>query len=129
MKVLFCGDREWTDRQMIAKRLVALKDKFPGLLLCHGAARGADTIAGEEAIRLKIPVTVFPAQWSRYGRGAGPIRNQQMLDEFKPNLVEAFHDNIESSKGTKDMISRARRSRIVAVVNSHASATLASEAT
>lgn len=117
MRVLFCGDRNWSDRALIARRLFALKEKFPGIIICHGAACGADTLAGQEATRLGIPVTVFPAQWEKYGRGAGPIRNSQMLDEFKPDLVEAFHNNIEQSKGTKNMVTQARARGITAVVN------------
>lgn len=50
----------------------------------------------------------FPADWKRYGKAAGPIRNQQMIDEGKPDLVLAFHENINESRGTKDMVARAR---------------------
>jgi hypothetical protein len=47
------------------------------------------------------------AKWEKYGLAAGPIRNQEMLDTYKPDLVVAFHNDIEHSKGTKDMITRA----------------------
>jgi len=51
----------------------------------------------------------FPADWKSYGKGAGPIRNQLMLDEGKPDLVLAFHNDISSSRGTADMIRRAKK--------------------
>ena len=54
----------------------------------------------------------FPADWKKYGRAAGPIRNKQMLNEGKPDLVLAFHTNIENSKGTKSMIQIAKKSEI-----------------
>jgi hypothetical protein len=43
----------------------------------------------------------------RVRRVAGPIRNQQMLDEGHPDLVIAFHDNMSESRGTRDMVGRA----------------------
>lgn len=76
----------------------------------EGEARGADRLAAEAARRLGIPshrILRFPAKWGKYGKAAGPIRNQQMLDEGKPTLVLAYHNDLENSKGTKDMVSRA----------------------
>jgi hypothetical protein len=81
-----------------------------GSIICHGDARGADREAGYEARRLGLEVVVFPANWSRYGKAAGPIRNQQMLDEFKPDLVLAFP--ILTSVGTYDMIMKATRAGV-----------------
>jgi len=74
----------------------------------HGNAAGADRLGASCAIELNIPIRSFPANWSAYGRAAGPIRNRQMLDE-KPDLVLAFHSNIEASKGTKDCITEAAK--------------------
>lgn len=50
----------------------------------------------------------FPADWKQYGKAAGPIRNKQMLDEGQPDLVLCFHDDIEKSKGTKNMYELAK---------------------
>lgn len=44
------------------------------------------------------------ADWSKYGKAAGPMRNQKMLDEYKPDLVVA----LPGGRGTADMVSRAR---------------------
>lgn len=54
----------------------------------------------------------FPADWDKYGRSAGPIRNGEMLKQGKPDLVVAFHDDIENSKETKDMVRQAREAGI-----------------
>src|SRR5262249_47881897 len=69
-----------------------------------GGARGADTIAAEWAKARSLPCDVFMANWAELGRKAGPIRNQQMLGEGRPNLVVAF----PGGRGTEDMIRRAR---------------------
>ena len=53
-----------------------------------------------------------PANWVKYGRAAGPIRNRRMLELVPPDLVVAFHDDLESSRGTKDMVIAARQAEI-----------------
>ncbi len=112
MKVLVCGDRNWTDGQAIERELLKLCRQTLVSRVIHGAARGADTLAGRAAKNLYIPQIPFPAQWDKYGRAAGPIRNQQMLDDGRPDLVLAFHENIKASKGTKDMVRRAKKAGI-----------------
>ena len=76
-------------------------------------------MAGQVAKKLGIPVLGFPAQWDTYGRGAGFARNVQMLREGKPDYVLAFHDRIETSKGTGHMVDIARRAGIEVEVWSH----------
>jgi len=108
VRVLACGDRNWSDAAKIRERLARL----PGdTVIVHGAARGADTLAGLVANRLKLVVEAFPADWERYGRAAGPIRNREMLDT-RPDLVIAFHSNLAESKGTRDCVNEAKRRHI-----------------
>ena len=104
-RILVTGSRNWVDEKKV---YAALREELPVSLLIEGEAKGADTIAKQAAQRLGIKVLPFRADWRRYGRSAGPIRNQRMLDEGKPDLVLAFHENLEHSKGTKDMINRAK---------------------
>lgn len=80
-------------------------------IIIHGAAQGADHIAGKAASALGFDVIAVPAKWHIYGRSAGPRRNKEMLD-MNPNLVIAFHADITKSKGTKNMLSIARRAKI-----------------
>ena len=110
MNILCCGDRNWTCYATIHSRLTQYRNT--DVTIIHGNARGADRIAAKAGIDLGLSIKSFPAQWKIYGRGAGPIRNQQMLDEGKPDLVLAFHDDIRNSKGTKDMVERAKRAGI-----------------
>lgn len=104
MKVLVCGDRNWKDWSKIRTRLVELKPSS----VITGGARGADTIAAISSSELGVPVQVFPANWSTYGRAAGPIRNREMLDQY-PDLVLAFHSDLSKSKGTADCVREARK--------------------
>ena len=80
--LLGCGGRElaWPIEQVAAvlERLAASR---PVLQLIHGAARGADRAVAEAGVLLGWPVLAMPAQWQRYGRGAGMIRNGQMLEQ------------------------------------------------
>jgi len=55
-----------------------------------------------------IQVRCYNADWQRHGRGAGPIRNQAMLDDGKPHLVIAF----PGGRGTVDMIRRAKAAAV-----------------
>jgi len=98
-RILICGDREYKDWTQIRDYLDTISRTT---IIIHGGARGADSIAGNLAISLKMKVIKFPAEWDKYGKGAGLIRNQQMLDEGHPDLVIYFHKDIENSKGTKD---------------------------
>jgi len=117
VRVLVCGGRYWNDAEAIRRELVALGPSVECVI--HGGADGADTLAGRVAAELGIPVRVFRAEWDRYGRAAGPIRNTRMLDEGQPDLVLAFHADLSRSRGTADMVAKARARGIpVRVVDS-----------
>jgi hypothetical protein len=91
IKVLVCGGRDFNDQYLLYSVLGTLHDGKPKIAeLIHGAARGADQMAGAWAIQNRVPVRAFPADWDKHGRAAGPIRNEQMLREGKPDLVLAF---------------------------------------
>lgn len=76
-----------------------------------GGAPGADSLANLAAVKLGLPIIVFKAEWDKYGKSAGPIRNQQMLDQ-KPDLVVAFHSTLGITPGTLDMVTRAQRAGV-----------------
>jgi len=106
-RVLVCGDRNWTDELAIRSWLCWLQDWGFDTVI-EGEARGADTIARNEARLCGMEVVKFPADWKLYHKAAGAIRNKQMLVEGKPDLVLAFHSDIERSKGTKLMLKLAQ---------------------
>lgn len=110
MRVLICGDRNWTDVNRIGRVLLTAFNTETDTII-HGAARGADTIAGVLAEWLGYSVEAYPADWEQYKRAAGPIRNQQMLDTGI-DLAFAFHNDIENSKGTADMVKRLKEAGV-----------------
>lgn len=120
MNILLCGSRDWNDFITIKTYLEKLNNSDnqiqKPITIIHGGCKGADSIAGYIAAQLGFQVRVYKADWSKYGKAAGPIRNQQMLDEGKPNLVVAFHNALEDSKGTLDMVTRAKKIGIDVII-------------
>ncbi len=109
-KILVCGGRDFTDRSLIYRLLdqVIAAMNWHKVEIISGAARGADSLAIDWAVLREHKYTAFPADWKQYGRQAGPIRNQKMLDIGKPDLVIAF----PGGRGTADMIERTRNARV-----------------
>lgn len=115
MKVLICGARDYDKVEPILWILYGLTYHDKSLRLVEGEARGADSISREVAYHLNetypdldIHVKKYPADWKKYGRAAGAIRNRQQFDEEQPDVVVGFNDNIDTSKGTKDMLDYAK---------------------
>ena len=112
MRVIVCGSRNWGEypnqREQIYAALDGIHAVTPITFLWHGNARGVDTVAGTWA-KLKKTIRVFPtpAEWSRYGDRAGPIRNKSMLGNGI-DLVIAF----PGGKGTTNMIAQAMRAGV-----------------
>lgn len=119
MRVLVCGSRGWHDpepiRLALAECLYESLDAGEELVVIHGAAKGADALAGEVATQFNAKVIAVPAEWDVYGRGAGPKRNQKMLDEHQPELVLAFRSTGKSN-GTDDMVARAHKAGVTTIV-------------
>lgn len=107
MRVVVTGGRDYADRQRLFGALDALHARLPITLLIHGGAQGADHLAWVWARERGIPDEVYFADWN-LGRKAGPLRNQRMLDEGKPDRVVIFR----GGKGTDDMTRRALRAKV-----------------
>lgn len=109
MRVLVCGGRDYEDRARVWSVLNELHSRQKITTVITGGAKGADTFARGWAVGTPgVTSLVFPAKWAEQGRGAGPRRNQQMLDEGKPQIVVAFPGGV----GTADMVSRARKAGV-----------------
>lgn len=129
--MIACGDRNWKDEALVYATLTALRaETEDGFLVIEGKARGADTLAWLWATTSNDPSIYHqrvPADWEKLGKAAGVLRNQRMLnmllrlrDDGADVLVVAFHDDIDSSKGTGDMVKRARAAGVEVHVVSHA---------
>lgn len=109
-RVIVCGSRKWYDRQLIQDTLSDLmihRGWCP--IIVHGAARGADRIADEEAGKCGFLTEPHPANWDLYGKSAGFIRNIEMA-QAGADLCIAFWDG--SSAGTKHMMDTAKKYEI-----------------
>jgi YspA, cpYpsA-related SLOG family len=110
-RVLVCGGRDYADYNAVLQQVRLLGSQ---VVVVHGAARGADTLAGMAAKELGLAVEVHPARWAEFGKAAGHIRNQEMLDSGV-DLVLAF----PGGRGTENMkrIARAAGVQVVEVGN------------
>lgn len=107
-RVLVCGGRNYSDSIQLSTVLCELDVARAFTVLIHGGASGADRMAGIWARDGGIAVESYPAEWGKYGYGAGPKRNKQMLREGRPDLVIAF----PGGKGTANMMAQARAAGI-----------------
>lgn len=109
-RILICGSREWNDSEAIEFVIDKLISKYgDDISIIHGAARGADSLAGQAATKRELVTVSCPAKWGKYDKKAGTIRNQFMLDRCKPQLVIAFNEDLENSKGTGHMVRIAKK--------------------
>lgn len=104
MKILVCGGRDFDDYEYIKETLEMIHAEHEITCLVHGAATGTDSLAAAWAEEKGIELVPYPADFEKFGRAAGPIRNSQMLKE-NIELVIAF----PGGAGTMDMIKKARR--------------------
>jgi YspA, cpYpsA-related SLOG family len=121
-----CGSRTWSDQMVIRTVLRGLvtelaEDREP-VTIVHGAAAGADQLADDVARDLQlagwdVTIEAHPAQWAAYGKGAGPIRNQEMADAGADLCVGFSGQPV--TRGTADMIGRATKAGIRVWVIGH----------
>lgn len=140
MRVLVCGSREWDDEPIVFNVLDGYLEQqrytnrfLPNdepLVVIQGGAKGADAIAAAWGCEnTDVRHEQYPADWATHGKAAGPLRNQQMLDEGKPDVVIAFKDAFQPDipdnvvigdlytvrrpkGGTEDMVRRAKAAGI-----------------
>ena len=102
MRTIICGGRGniLTPDDIIM--LDSLKDSLPITEVVCGEAQGIDQLGKEWALSRGIPVRSFRAHWGRYGRSAGPLRNESMAKYA--NACIAFL----GGKGTANMVMYAK---------------------
>ena len=112
VRVLICGGRDFQDVTWLWSVMDEMHAKTPISEVIAGGSKGADTLGAEWGADRGIPCRVFMADWENLKRAAGPIRNQRMLDEGKPELVVAF----PGGRGTADMVRRAQEAGVPVVL-------------
>ena len=114
IKVIIAGTRDFNDYALLKKDVdYFLQDFNPSKIeIVSGNARGADKLGERYAKEHNLPVKLFPANWDKYGKRAGYLRNQEMANYS--DVLIAFWD--EKSKGTKHMIDIAKKQGLTVIV-------------
>ena len=114
MKILICGSREFTDYGHFVRNMNEYLSSadLSKIEIVSGGARGADTFAEQYAADRGIKFTKFPADWKKYGRSAGYVRNVEMAKYCSgpKNCCVGFWDG--KSLGTKHMFNTALKERM-----------------
>lgn len=134
MKILVCGGRDFADRKpgdyskkdkineynFVYNILYKIIEEFSenynpddnwlptDITIISGKAKGVDSAASDFAIVNYCQLEEYPADWKTHGKAAGHIRNKQMLEEGKPDLVVAFPGN----RGTAHMVRIAKEAGV-----------------
>ena len=107
MKIIVCGGRDYgltrEERDHVRDVLLKFHNRHGVTKVITGGASGVDTVALEWARNNDIERIRCPAQWKKFGRAAGPIRNRQMIIDHKPDHCIVFPGGV----GTEDMRHKA----------------------
>jgi hypothetical protein len=103
-KVLVCGGKNYDNIPYLCGFLDCFHAQVGISLIIEGGATGADFHARCWAKMHNVQSETVKADWGKHGKAAGPIRNQEMLERWTPDVVIAF----PGGRGTADMITRAR---------------------
>ena len=107
-RVVVAGCRDYNNYFLLSrelKKLIKNLDKDHEIIIVSGGASGADSLGEKFAKKHNLKIEKYPAEWDKYGRSAGPIRNYKMAQVA--DLVVVFWDG--KSRGTKNMIECAER--------------------
>lgn len=103
-RVIIAGGRDFADYGLLSRTMDnLLSSVYDDVIVVCGKARGADTLGEQYAKERGYLVDYYPADWERYGKSAGFIRNEQMAQ--RADALVAFWDC--KSRGTKNMIDLA----------------------
>jgi YspA, cpYpsA-related SLOG family len=103
MIVTIVGSRDFPKLVLVRDFVVRLHAKHPTWTVLSGGADGVDRVAVNTAQRLGMATKVIEADWATYGRGAGMIRNTQLV--LRATYIVAFLHG--ASPGTSNTIRQA----------------------
>jgi hypothetical protein len=126
IRILITGSRYLEDSMVVSRAIAVAMEELSSsddkdIVIVHGAAPGADTLAGDFVSQAKnfmrghgVTVReerhpVSPEDWEKIGKKAGPLRNQKMVD-LGADICLAFP--AKNSRGTLDCMMRARKAGI-----------------
>jgi SLOG family YspA-like protein len=108
LKILVSGTREGVDFIVVKTMInhVIQNYKYDNYVLLHGDAKGVDTQAATYCKSLNWEIRAFPSDWHKYGKSAGILRNQDMVNEQPDYGV--FIPSVNSI-GTYDCLQRFKQ--------------------
>lgn len=105
-RLVVAGVRYFDDYLLLSKEMDEYRTQYSNsLIIISGCADGADKLGERYASEHNLTVERYPAEWDKYGKSAGPIRNERMAEVADAVIV--FWDG--ESKGTQSMIECAKR--------------------
>lgn len=123
-RILVTGSREFTERRWVWNTLVTTMEdsQATAVAVVHGGARGADSLASDfcssriveelmDEHGVSLVEEVHWADWDEYGKAAGFIRNQEMVDAGA-DICLAFLQAGAANRGTRDCMARVRKAGI-----------------
>lgn len=105
LTIAVVGSREYPNMDLVQHFIRMLP---PHVDIISGAARGVDSVAAATAREAGLDVTEFPADWDRWGKSAGFIRNNDLV--ASADFVVAFWDG--KSRGTDHTINLAKKEQV-----------------
>jgi hypothetical protein len=113
MRLIVAGSRTFSNKEKVFKNLDNIYKHFPELEIVSGLAKGPDSFGKQWAAVNRVPCHEFPANWDKYGKRAGFVRNEEMAHFGDAALI--YWDG--KSPGSKSMIKLANEAGLkVAVV-------------
>ena len=106
-RIVIAGSRNFNDYEHLSKVIDdhLKKHNVDDVIFITGGCRGADMLGERYAKEHGFVCQRYSAQWSRYGKAAGPMRNREMAKDC--DTVICFWD--QKSKGTRSMIEYAKQ--------------------
>lgn len=111
IRLIIAGPRDYYDQEKVFRDIHTFQGKFGIDEIISGEASGVDKLAEEYAFLHQIPFKLFQADWEKYGKAAGPIRNREMAEYA--NALLAFD---KGTKGTRNMIQMARKYHLRGII-------------
>ena len=110
MRTIIAGSRGFSDYTRLEKELLPFADTITTVL--SGMAGGVDQLGVRWALEHNKTIERYPADWERFGKAAGPLRNLRMAE--KAEMLIAFWD--KQSRGTQHMIETAIKKELEVIV-------------
>lgn len=123
IRILVCGGRHFDNYDLLEKTIneVTEESGCEDIEIVSGHCDGADKLGELYAEKHNAAVKIFPAEWKKYGKRAGPMRNKQMVDYIsgcEHKTVIAFVS--VNTKGTRNTSALAKKAGVLVVEKEYA---------